>query len=119
MDAMLVQPTHAVQFAGAIAALVDDEPPRVSRWFWWIRRCGYPQASRRTETALAETMADFGCFGWPPPAGRMARIPRGAGPASKGKGPETFRALVIGGVFGNRTRVRYPSRIVTPRPWGR
>jgi len=33
----------------------------------------------------------------PTRAGRMARIPRGAGPASKGKGPETFRALVIGG----------------------
>lgn len=54
-------------------------------------------------------MADFGCFGWPPPAGRMARIPRGAGPASKGKGPETFRALVIGGAGGSRTPVRKPS----------
>lgn len=55
------------------------------------------QAKQRTETALAERMADFGRFGRPPPAGRIAAAPRGAGPAPEGRGPETFRALVIGG----------------------
>ena len=33
----------------------------------------------------------------------MVGTPHGAGPASKGKGPETFRALVIGGEEEDRT----------------
>lgn len=49
------------------------------------------------ETALAEKTADFGRFGRSLPAARMARTPRGAGISGKKKGPETFRARVIGG----------------------
>jgi len=34
--------------------------------------CAYPQAKQRTETALAEKVADFGRLGCWPPAARMA-----------------------------------------------
>jgi hypothetical protein len=46
--------------------------------------------------ALAEKAADFGRFGWWPPAAHVAGTPRGAGISGKEKGPATIRALVNG-----------------------
>ena len=54
-------------------------------------------------------MADVGRSGRTSPAARMAGTPRGAGISGKKKGPETFRALVIGGAGRSRTAVRKPS----------
>ena len=59
--------------------------------------------------ALAEKVADFGRFGCWPPAAFQAGTPRHAEISGKKKGPETIRALQIGGAGGNRTRVRKSS----------
>jgi hypothetical protein len=43
--------------------MVDDELAHLSCGFCKAIICAYPQAKRRTETALAEKVADLGRFG--------------------------------------------------------
>ncbi len=52
---------------------------------------------------VAETVADFGCFGSWPPAAQEAGTPCGAGISGKKKGPETIRAFLYGGAEEDRT----------------
>lgn len=50
------------------------------------------------ETDPAEKVANFGRFGWWPPAAVMAGTSRGLGISGKKKDLETIQTLVIGGV---------------------
>lgn len=77
--------------------MADHEKAAPSPCKCRARRRDYPQGKQRKETGLAGKWAVLAHPGAMPPAGQTPGTPRHAGIRAKKKGPETIRALLIGG----------------------
>lgn len=77
--------------------MADHEKAAPSPCKCRARRRDYPQGKQRKETGIAGKWADTARLARVLPAGQVAETPRHAGIRAKKKGPETIRALLIGG----------------------
>ncbi len=114
-------PASTANSPGVATGSPAQNPPPRSRKSWTLRGWALRVPAGQAEKGHGSGPESGRCrASWRVRTRSTARRnPAWRGDRRRKKGPEIIRALVDGGGTRNRTRVRNPSQIVTPRPLGR